>query len=209
MITLLIVLFAFTLFYLSMAERFRSYASLIGVQGVLLFGIAFIELNEVNTLNLIFIVAETLLFKAIAVPLLLFRIINKTTVYRVHPKALPGFYSLLIAIGGLLLSILLSDQMKDKHIDQVYFTIAIFALFTGILLIVTHRRIFSHMIGFLIIENAVFLFSLAIGSEMPFLINIGILLDIVVSVLIIGVFINRIGTKFNDLETENLTDLRH
>jgi hydrogenase-4 component E len=65
------------------------------------------------------------------------------------------------------------------------------------------------MIGFLIIENAVFLFSLAIGSEMPFLINIGILLDIVVSVLIIGVFINRIGSKFNDLETENLTDLRH
>jgi len=192
-----------------MAERFRSYASLIGIQGVLLFGIAFIELTEVNTLNLIFIVTETLLFKAIAVPLLLFRIINKTTVYRVHPKALPGFYSLLIAIGGLLLSIVLSDQMKDKHIDQVYFTIAIFALFTGILLIVTHRRIFSHMIGFLIIENAVFLFSLAIGSEMPFLINIGILLDIVVSVLIIGVFINRIGTKFNDLETENLTDLRH
>jgi hydrogenase-4 component E len=209
MITFLIVLFAFTLFYLSMAERFRSYASLIGIQGVLLFGIAFIELTEVNTLNLIFIVTETLLFKAIAVPLLLFRIINKTTVYRVHPKALPGFYSLLIAIGGLLLSIVLSDQMKDKHIDQVYFTIAIFALFTGILLIVTHRRIFSHMIGFLIIENAVFLFSLAIGSEMPFLINIGILLDIVVSVLIIGVFINRIGTKFNDLETENLTDLRH
>jgi hydrogenase-4 component E len=209
MITFLIVLFAFTLFYLSMAERFRSYASLIGIQGVLLFGIAFIELNEVNTLNLIFIVAETLLFKAIAVPLLLFRIINKTLVYRVHPKALPGFYSLLIAIGGLLLSIVLSDQMKDKHIDQVYFTIAIFALFTGILLIVTHKRIFSHMIGFLIIENAVFLFSLAIGSEMPFLINIGILLDIVVSVLIIGVFINRIGTKFNDLETENLTDLRH
>jgi hydrogenase-4 component E len=209
MITFLIVLFAFTLFYLSIAERFRNYASLIGIQGVLLFGIAFIELNEVNTLNLIFIVAETLLFKAIAVPLLLFRIINKTAVYKVHPKALPGFYSLLIAIGGLILSIVLSDQMKDKHIDQVYFTIAIFALFTGILLIVTHRRIFSHMIGFLIIENAVFLLSLAIGSEMPFLINIGILLDIVVSVLIIGVFINRIGSRFNDLETENLTDLRH
>jgi hydrogenase-4 component E len=209
MITFLIVLFAFTLFYLSMAERFRNYASLIGIQGVLLFGIAFIELNEVNTLNLIFIVTETLLFKAIAVPLLLFRIINKTSVYKVHPKAMPGFYSLLIAISGLLLSIVLSDQMKDKHIDQVYFTIAIFALFTGILLIVTHKRIFSHMIGFLIIENAVFLFSLAIGSEMPFLINIGILLDIVVSVLIIGVFINRIGNKFNDLETENLTDLRH
>jgi hydrogenase-4 component E len=65
------------------------------------------------------------------------------------------------------------------------------------------------MIGFLVMENAVFMFSMAVGSEMPMLINIGILLDIFVSVLIIGVMINRIGTQYNDLEAENLTRLKH
>lgn len=206
---LLIILFAFSLFYISMAERFRIFASLIAVQGVLLFGIAIIELQEMNLANLLFIVTETLLFKAIAVPVLMYRIILKTKVYRVHPKTLPGFYSLLMTMVGLFMSLMLANMMKDTRANSIFITMALFTLFTGVILIVTHRRIFSHMVGFLVIENAVFLFSLAVGSETPYLVNIGILLDIVVSVLILTVFIGRIGEKFNDLETESLTDLRH
>lgn len=77
--------------------------------------------------------------------------------------------------------------------------IALFSLFTGLLLIVTHRLIISHLIGFLIIENAVFIFSLAVGSEMPMLINIGILLDIFVGVLILGFFGLRLRAHTNEL----------
>lgn len=182
---------------------------LIGCQGLLLFAIAFIELNEMNIANLLFITIETLLVKAIAIPYLLFRIIKKTRVNKVHPSTIPGFYSLLMNIGGLIISIILGNIMKGEKTDSLFMTMALFALISGILLIVSRKRIFSHMIGFLIIENAVFLFSLAIGSETPFMVNIGMLLDIVVSVLILSVFMGRIGEKFNDLETESLTDLKH
>jgi hydrogenase-4 component E len=209
MFYLLIVLFAGTLVYISTAERFRSYAKLIAVQGILLFGIALIELKTVNLASLIFVSAETLIFKAIVVPYFLFRIINQTKVYKVHPKAFPSFYSLLMSMTGLFVSIILSDILKNPSLDGVFLTIALFTLWTGVLLIITHRRIFSHMVGFLVVENAVFFFSLAVGSEMPMLINIGILLDIFVSVLIIGVLLNRIGTQFSDLESDNLTSLKH
>ncbi|MHC1706712.1 MAG: hypothetical protein AB9842_04210 [Bacteroidales bacterium] len=209
MLILLIILFAFSLFYLSIAERFRSFTYLIAVQGLLLFGIAILELQDMNLANLVFIVAETLVFKAIAVPVLMYRIILKTQVFRVHPDAVPGFYSLLMAMLALALSLFLAYIMKDGSSSSIFITIALFTLFTGIILIVTHKRIFSHMAGFLVIENAVFLFSMVVGSETPYLVNIGILLDIVVSVLILTVFIGRIGEKFNDLETESLTDLKH
>lgn len=209
MFYLLIILFAGTLVYLSITERFRSYSKLIATQGILLFFIALIELKEVNLANLIFVLAETLLFKAIVVPYFLFRIINQTKVYKVHPKAFPSFYSLIFIMAGLIVSIILSNMLKNPRLDAVFLTIALFTLYTGVLLIITHRRIFSHMIGFLILENAVFFFSLAIGSEMPMLINIGILLDIFVSVLIIGVLMNRIGEHFSDLESDNLTSLKH
>jgi hydrogenase-4 component E len=208
MLNLLIILFAITSIYLCVAERFRTYSRLIGIQGFLLFGIAFLELKDVSTANLIFVVTETLIFKAIVVPVILFRIINKTKVYKVHAKALPGFYSLIFAIFGLFLSILLANSFRNLNIDTVYMTIALFTLFVGVLLIVTHKLIFSHMIGFLIIENSVFMFSLAVGSEMPMLINIGILLDIFVSVMIISVLLNRIGSKFSDLESDSLTSLK-
>ncbi len=209
MFYLLIVLFAGTLVYISIAERFRSYAKLIAVQGILLFAIALIELKTLNLANLIFVSAETLVFKGIVVPYFLFRIINQTKVFKVHPKAFPAFYSLLFAMLGLFVSIILSNILKNPRLDAIFMTIALFTVFTGVLLIITHKRIFSHMVGFLVIENAVFFFSLAIGSEMPMLINIGILLDIFVSVLIIGVLMNRIGTQFSDLESDHLTSLKH
>ncbi len=209
MFYLLIVLFAGTLVYISIAERFRSYAKLIAFQGFLLFAIALIELKTIDLANLIFVSAETLIFKAIIVPYFLFKIINQTKVYKVHPKAFPAFYSLLFTMVGLFISIILSDVLKNPSLDAVFMTIALFTLYTGVLLIITHKRIFSHMIGFLVVENAVFFFSLAIGSEMPMLINIGILLDIFVSVLIIGVLMNHIGNQFSDLESDNLTSLKH
>ena len=82
---------------------------------------------------------------------------------------------------------------------MIYFIVAFFAVYTGMFMIISHRKIFSHLVGFLVIENAVLLLSLAIGSEMPMLINIGILLDIFVSVLILGIFVMRLKTHASEL----------
>ena len=199
MVNYLIVLFAVTLIYFASAERLSTYVRLVALQGLLLCGVAVFELKEVNLANLLFIVAETLLFKAILLPYLLSRIIRKSGVTKVHRQAVPGFYLLLFSIAGLLVSVILSVILVNPFINSIYLAIALFTLFTGLLLIVTHKLIISHLIGFLVVENAVFLFSLAIGNEMPMLINIGILLDIFVGVLILGFFGLRLKPHTNEL----------
>ncbi len=196
---LLIIVFAITLIYLSMTERFPIYAGLIGFQGVLLFALSFLELHAITLATLIFVALETLVFKVIVVPFLLFRIISKTGEARVHDKALPGFYSLLFVTMGLLLSIVVSFSMNTTPSNMIYFIVAFFAVYTGLFMIISHKKIFSHLVGFLVIENAVLLLSLAIGSEMPMLINIGILLDIFVSVLILGIFVMRLKQSAHEL----------
>ncbi len=196
---LLIIVFAITLIYLSMTERFPIYAGLIGFQGVLLFALSFLELHAITLATLIFVALETLVFKVIVVPYLLFRIISKTGEARVHDKALPGFYSLLFVTMGLLLSIVVSFSMNTTPSNMIYFIVAFFAVYTGLFMIISHKKIFSHLVGFLVIENAVLLLSLAIGSEMPMLINIGILLDIFVSVLILGIFVMRLKQSAHEL----------
>jgi hydrogenase-4 component E len=195
----LFVLFAITLVYYASAERLVNYVRLTGMQGILLCGIALFELGEVNTLNLIFIVAETIVFKAFLIPYLLNRIIRASGVTKVHRQAMPGFYLLLLSILALLLSVILAHSLVNHFVNTIYMTIALFALFTGLLMIVTHKLIISHLIGFLIIENAVFIFSLAVGNEMPMLINAGILLDIFVGVLILGFFGLRLKPHTNEL----------
>jgi hydrogenase-4 component E len=199
MVNYLIVLFAITLVYFASAERLLIYSRLIGLQGLILCGIALIELKEVNTVNLIFIASESLVFKAILIPYLLIRIINRSGVSKVHHQAVPGFYLLILSITALLISVILAHSLINPFVNTIYMVIALFTLFTGFLLIVTHRLIISHLIGFLIIENAIFMFSLAVGNEMPMLINIGILLDIFAGVLILGFFGLRLKPHTNEL----------
>ena len=199
MVNYLIVLFAVTLMYFASAERLSTYVRLVALQGLLLCGVAVFELKEVNLANLLFIVAETLLFKTLLLPYLLSRIIRKSGVTKVHRQAVPGFYLLLFSISGLLISVILAVILVNPFINSIFLAIALFTLFTGLLLIVTHKLIISHLIGFLVVENAVFLFSLAVGNEMPMLINIGILLDIFVGVLILGFFGLRLKPHTNEL----------
>ena len=199
MVNYLIVLFAITLIYFSSAGRLVTYVRLIAMQGLLLCGLAVFELKEVNTANLLFIVAETLFVKAMVLPYLLNKIIHRSGVTKVHRQAMPGFYLIIFSIFGLMISVMLAKILINPFINTIYLAIALFTLFTGLLLIVTHRLIISHLMGFLIIENAVFFFSLAVGSEMPMLINIAILLDLFVGVLILGFFGLRLKPHTNEL----------
>lgn len=199
MVIYLIVMFAITLVYFASAERLVTYIRLIGIQGMLLCGIAIFELTEINTVNLIFIIAETIIIKAMVIPYLLKRITAVSGVTKVHRQAMPGFYLIILSVAALLSSLILSWALRNPYVNVIYMTIALFSLFTGLMLVVTHRLIISHLTGFLIIENAVFLFSVAVGNEMPMLINIGILLDIFVGVLILGFFGLRLKPHTNEL----------
>ncbi len=208
MLFALIIAYVVTLVYLAITDRFRYYTTLIAVQGWLLFGIAVYRLHSVNWSEFLFVLTETLIFKALIVPYLLFRIIRKTGVNKVHRGSVTGMNSLLLTIVGLLASAGISYYIADTTVNVVFFAVAVYALLSGLILIVTHKRIFSHMIGFLVIENGVFLFSMAVGTEMPFLINIAVLLDILMSVLMLGVFINKIGERVHNLDTDDLSSLK-
>ena len=195
MILPLILLYVVTLIYLPITERFRNFASLIGLQGWLLFGIALVRLHAANPAELAFVALETLLFKGILVPWLLFAVIRRTRINRVKRSGSSQSGSLLLSLVALAVSASLTYCIADSTVDLVFFGVALYSLLSGLILIVLRQRIFSHMVGFLVIENGVFLFSTAIGVEMPLLINFAILLDILISVLMLGIFFTKIDDK--------------
>ena len=84
MILPLVILYVITLVYLAITERFRNFASIIGLQGWILFAVALLRLHAINPLELIFIAIETLAFKALLVPAILFAMIRKTKINRVR-----------------------------------------------------------------------------------------------------------------------------
>ncbi len=208
MILPLVILYVVLLVYLSITERFRNFASIMMLQGWLLFAIALLRLHTIAPAELGFIALETLIFKAIVVPAILFRIIRKTKINRVRTSGTSQFHALLLSLAALVVSASVTYYIADSTVDLVFFGVALYALLSGLILIVLRQRLFSHLVGFLVIENGVFLFSTAIGVEMPFLIGIAILLDILMSVLMLGVFFTKIDGKIHADDADALTHVK-
>lgn len=197
-----------TLLYLGIAHRLLTYIKILALQGVLLFGIAFIELIQINAANLTFVLLETIVIKAIAIPLFLNYVMKRNRITRDAEPFLPNFVSLIIITLIIIATFILSNAIDDSRISKIYFVVALSTLFTGLYIIVTRHKIITHVMGYLIIENGVFILSLALGNEMPVLVNLGILLDVFASVFLLGIFVNRVGDVLKDVDVDQLKSLK-
>jgi hydrogenase-4 component E len=208
MIDVLLITFLISLFYVAIANRIMTYLKVLAFQGVLLFVVVFLQLNEINPVNLALILLETIVFKSVAVPLFMAYVLKRNNITRESEPFLPNFVSLIIITFIVVITILLANGVKDPNLDKIFFVVALSSLFTGLYFIATRRKIITHVIGYLIIENGVFVLSLAVGNEMPMLVNLGIMLDIFASVLILGIFLNKIGDVFKDIDVDQLSRLK-
>lgn len=207
MINFVIIIFIITLIYLAKVEMVKSYFPLMAVQGILLFALAFLELHEVRLIQLLFILLETLIFKAVFVPLFLQRI-TKGRIHRHQNSPVKGYYSVFLALIVIVLSFITSHLMHDDFLDVKYFTAATSAILIGLLIAINNKDLVTHLIAYLVIENGIFLLSLALGGEMPMFVNAAILLDIFTSVLIMGIFFNKLKDYFQGTDITHLSKLK-
>lgn len=205
----LIILYILTLIFLVTTERFRNAASIMALQGWILMAIALERLHALNWAELSFIVVETALFKGIIVPAILFSIIRRTRLNRIRATGAKQTHALLLSLLALVASASLTYYMAaETQVHVIFFGVALYSLLTGLIFIVMRDRIFCHLVGFLVIENGVFLFSTAIGVEMPHLINIAIMLDILMSILLLGIFFTKLDDKLHAEDVNALTHVK-
>lgn len=208
MTILLIILFIITLIYFAAFEHMSSYVNLIAIQGFTLFGIGVLELGETDLIRLGFVLVETLMFKAIILPYFLYRIVRRHKLYSVRHRARKGFYSVLMTCLIIIASFAFGYFLHDTHLQIKYFAAALSAILTGLVFIINNKNILAHLVSYLIIENGIFLLALAVGGEMPMLVNSAVLLDIFTSVLVLGIFLNKVGENFQEMDTDFLTNLK-
>ena len=135
-------------------------------------------------------------------------LIKRNKITRETEPYLPHFISLIIITLIVVITVLLANSIQDTHLDKIFFIVSLSTLFTGLYFIASRKKIITHVMGYLMIENGVFVLSLAVGNEMPNLVNLGIMLDVFASVLILGIFLNKIGDVFKDVDVDQLTNLK-
>jgi hydrogenase-4 component E len=208
MTNVLLIIFIISLLYVSIANRIITYVRVLALQGFILFGVTFLQLKDIQTWNLVLILLETVVFRAVAVPLFLGYLINRNRITRETEPYLPHFISLIIITMIVVITVLLANSIQDTHLDKIFFIVSLSTLFTGLYFIASRKKIITHVMGYLMIENGVFVLSLAVGNEMPNLVNLGIMLDVFASVLILGIFLNKIGDVFKDVDVDQLSNLK-
>lgn len=206
-----IILFGLSMLYLASTGRLISHVRILIAQGILLFLVCcFGHSGHDSLLSFSFLTVETLVVKAVVIPLFLYRVLKKTGTNRDLAPNIPQFYCLVIASVILLGGFLVSNYLisSDKLISHIYFGVSAATIIISLWLITIKHNIVSNVIEFITMENGIFLLSLSVAKEMPMLVNLGVLLDIFIAVYILGLFVNVINKEFKDLEVSHLSDLK-
>ena len=78
----------------------------------------------------------------------------------------------------------------------------------GLLVLATRAKAMTQVVGYLVLENGIFIFGLLLVERMPFLVEVGVLLDLFVGVFVMGIIINHINREFDSLDPHRLTELQ-
>ena len=210
MINIIIVLFGATMLFISATSRIEGYIRALSVQGFCLFLCVALDYKGIHLTTLIFLLAETLVFKAVFVPLFLRNIMRDNEIYHEMEPLISYFYSLIIVsvifIAGFYFSFFIFNA--ELGIKPIYFGISVSTIIAGLFFILTRNQIITHVMGFMMIENGIFLLSLSVAREMPLVVNLGLLLDVFVGLFLLGLFINKIQNFFDATNIDKLTNLK-
>lgn len=204
---LLIIVFLMSLFYISISGRLFICINLLVLQGLILFGLALFSLGEINIINLMVVLAETLIFKAILLPWYIKKMVVRNKIRRQFSPFISGFRSLMVVSALIILSFIMGVYMQNAQLKIIVLTAAFSGILSGLFLIVSRKEIIQHIIGYIVLENGIVLLSFSMGKETPMAVNAGILLDILISILLFGLFMNKLAGKNKELEIDKLNKL--
>jgi len=85
--------------------------------------------------------------------------------------------------------------------------VSLATLMIGFIVLTTRRKALTQVVGYLILENGIYLFGLTQTESVPFLIELGVLLDVFVGVFIMGIVVFHINREFDSLDATRLTEL--
>lgn len=160
--------------------------------------------------NSLLLTAMAFSFKGVFIPWLLFRAIREVRIRR-ELEPVIGFVPTLI-LGALTTAgaFLFADFLPliPEHQTGLYVPTALATLFAGFLLLISRRKAITQVLGYLILENGIFVFGVLLSEAQPLMVEAGVLLDLLVGIFVMGIVMNHISREFSTINTERLSALK-
>ncbi len=190
------------------SKLFNRYVAYYGAQSVVLSFAAAVAAQEFGSVELWVLAAATLVIKGIGIPLAARRLLIRRLDLKRDAALSTGLSTSLIAGGGLTaFAYLVTRPQLLPHglVAAAVVPLSTAVILLGALSMVVRRHTVAQLVGWLIVENGVFLGAITLVATFPFIVEAGIFLDLVAGVLIMLALVSGLAQR---LASANANDLR-
>ncbi len=205
---LLLLLVVLTDFWVLGTSRLSSAIRTTAIQGVLLAALPLALYGHLSV-HMVALALGTLAVKGIVLPRLLARAIREAAVRR-EVEPLVGFnISLALGAAAVALAFGMAPRLPLPGLhSEMLVPVALSTVMIGLIVLVTRGQAITQVIGYLVVENGIYVFGLSQVLRVPFLVEVGVLLDVFAGVFVMGIVLFQINREFQSLDADQLSELR-
>ena len=190
-------------------SRIGTVVRAVASQGVLL-GILAVAAHRSLNGPVVVLALASIVLKGWLIPVILFRALRQVAIKREVEPSLGLLPSLLLGALATVLAVAAGSglPLAETHLAPLLIPASLATVASGFILITTRRKAISQVLGYLVLENGIFIFGLLLVEAMPFLVEIGVLLDLFVGIFVLSIIIHHINREFASLDTRRLSLLK-
>ncbi|HVX38758.1 MAG TPA: hypothetical protein VHB25_04215 [Gemmatimonadaceae bacterium] len=204
---LVLFLIVATDFAVLASSRLSACIRAVALQGLLL-GILPLLVHGL-TLHTVALAAGTVVIKAGVLPWFLRWAIREASVRREVEPLIGYMSSMLLGAAALAIAFAVTTVLPLHAAEAgLLVPVALVTVMIGLVVLTTRSKAITQVVGYLMLENGIYLFGLTQSERVPFLAEVGVLLDVFVAVFIMGIVVFHINREFDSMSAANLTELR-
>jgi hydrogenase-4 component E len=190
-------------------SRLRTAITASALQGAFL-GVLTVFVHGSVALRPIVVGAVAIAIKGVVIPGMLQRALRDVAIRREIEPYISFVTSLLLGAVATAAAVLFADQLPlaPEHQGSLLVPASLATVLTGFLILTTRRKAITQVVGYLVLENGIFIMGLTLHDAMPSLVEVGILLDLLVAIFVIGIVMNHINREFASLDVARLDRLK-
>lgn len=194
-------------------SRLQEFIRIMSFQGVLVSLVPFLlERHEQTSWIDIGFLLVLIAIKGGIIPFLLWFASRKVAIKR-DVEPIVGYHaSILTGLFIILTAAFISNRMEPVSLSghQLLLPAAFTTLAAGLFLMMARRKAITQVIGYLMMENGIYLAGSALAKQThtQFIVEFGVLLDLLVGIMIMGIILHQISHSFDDADTMFLEQLK-
>ena len=206
--SLLVIVLMLNLFALG-TGRIASVIRTVAMQGALLGALPLLLHGHASS-GAVLAAALTIALKGVVIPGMMTRALRDVKIKR-EVEPLIGFQaSVILGALGTVCALLFAGRLPlaAQHAGTLMVPTAVATVLTGFILLITRFKALTQVMGYLVLENGIYIFGMLLVEAMPLVVEMGVLLDLFVAIFVICIIVNRINQAFSSLDTRRLASLK-